>query len=248
MSSYNYFALLYDALTENVDYKVRSDYISGFFTAENINSGTIVDLACGTGSFSIHLAEKGYSVLGVDLSEEMLSVAQEKLSLADCDYSLINAKMQDFTADIQVDGVICMLDSINHLTDFDDVRKTFKNVYKSLKNGGLFIFDVNTVYKHQKILFDNTFVFDEDDYYLVWDNERVNDREVRILLDFFSFNGMSYDRYSEEFNEYAYSVDELTDMLNNAGFSDIRIYDELTTEPAKENSERLYFVCKKEEK
>ncbi len=245
MSSYNIFALLYDALTEDVDYKVRSDYISGFFTAENIKSGTIVDLACGTGSFSVHLAEKGYNVLGVDLSEEMLSVAQNKLSEISCEYSLINAKMQDFIADIKVDGVICMLDSINHLTSFDDVKTTFENVYKSLKNGGLFIFDVNTIYKHQQILFDNTFVFDEEDYYLVWDNEKVNDREVRILLDFFLFNGESYDRYSEEFNEYAYSVNELKEMLNNAGFTDIKVYDELTTAPPEENSERLYFVCKK---
>lgn len=248
MSSYNLFAGLYDALTENVDYKVRSDYISGFFTAENIKSGTIVDLACGTGSFSTQLAGRGYSVLGVDLSEEMLSVAQDKLTAMDCEYALIHTKMQDFVADIPVDGVICMLDSINHLTAFDDVRITFENVYKSLKNGGLFIFDVNTIYKHQQILFEHTFVFDEENYYLVWDNEKVNDREVRILLDFFFFNGESYDRYSEEFNEYAYSVDELKAMLNNAGFTDIRIYDELTTDSPKENSERLYFVCKKEDK
>ena len=247
MSSYKFFAGLYDTLTENVNYKVRSDYISGFFTADNINSGTIVDLACGTGSFGVQLAEKGYSIIGVDMSEEMLCQAQYKLENADCEYTLINSKMQNFKSDIQADGVICMLDSINHLTVPDDVKKTFQNAFSYLKKGGLFIFDVNTVYKHQQILFDNTFVFDEEDYYLVWDNERVNDREVRILLDFFLFNGTSYDRYSEEFSEYAYSVEELTEMLNQSGFNSIKIYDELTHEAPKENSERIYFVCKKED-
>lgn len=247
MSSYKFFAGVYDDLTENVDYEVRSDYISDFFAVNGIKSGTIVDLACGTGSFSVRLANMGYAVLGVDLSPEMLSLAENKLSSANCNYSLLNVKMQDFVAREPVDGVMCLLDSINHLTDSKDVKATFDNVYKSLKKGGLFVFDVNTIYKHQNILFDNTFVFDEEDYYLVWDNEPVSDREVRILLDLFAYNGVNYDRYNEEFNEYAYSVDELTEMLTDAGFSDINVYDELTKEPPKPESERLYFVCKKED-
>lgn len=247
MSSYNFFAEFYDALTKNVEYEVRSDYISDFFIAENIQSGTIIDLACGTGSVSACLARKGYNIFGVDLSPQMLSFAENKLSALGCDYSLINSAMQDFEADIPVDGVVCLLDSINHLTDITDVERTFFNVYKSLKNGGLFIFDVNTIYKHQKILFDNTFVFDEEDYFLVWDNEQVSDREVRILLDIFAYNGSSYDRYSEEFNEYAYSIEELTNLLNCAGFKSVRVYDDLTKDSPKHDSERLYFVCKKED-
>lgn len=247
MSSYNFFATLYDALTENVDYEVRSDYISDFFIAENILSGTIIDLACGTGSMSKCFADKGYKVIGVDMSPQMLSVADSKLSSVKAQYSLINAKMQDYVASEKADAVVCLLDSINHLTDPMDVEQTFKNVFDSLKNNGLFIFDVNTVYKHQNVLFNNTFVFDEDEYYLVWDNEQVSDREVRILLDFFAFNGESYDRYSEEFNEYAYTVEELTKMINSAGFNDVMIFDELTHSEPKEDSERIYFVCKKED-
>ena len=140
---------------------------------------------------------------------------------------------------------ICCLDSINHLNNIDDVQATFKNVYDSLNDNGLFVFDVNTVYKHNEVLADNTFVFDEDDYYLVWDNEAVDDRTVRILLDMFLFNGENYDRFSEEFEETAYSVEELSTLLKNSGFVDIKIYDELSYDEPKNDSERLYFVCKK---
>ncbi|MFR5876596.1 MAG: class I SAM-dependent DNA methyltransferase [Eubacterium sp.] len=245
MSSYNFFASLYDSLTVNVDYEVRSDYISDFFTAKNINNGTIIDLACGTGSFSKLFAEKGYNIIGVDSSADMLTEAQIKLSDINCNFSLINAKMQDFTSKEQVDGVICCLDSINHLTDDTDVSSVFQNVYNSLKNNGLFIFDVNTIYKHQKLLFNKTFIFDEEDYYIVWDNEQIDDREVRILLDFFVYNGDSYDRYSEEFNERAYSALELKMLLEDAGFNSIDIYDELSLNPPGDKSERIYFVCKK---
>lgn len=245
MSSYNFFASLYDALTENVDYEVRSDYISDFFKAENIYGGTIIDLACGTGSFSEQFAKKGYNIVGIDSSPEMLTEAHSKLSAADCNFSLINAKMQDFVFSQPADGIICCLDSINHLTDIDDVQSTFNNVYNSLRSNGLFVFDVNTIYKHREILFNNTFVFDEEDYYLVWDNEQVDDREVRILLDFFVYNGKSYDRYSEEFSERAYSADEIRAMLGRTGFSSISVYDELSLNEPHDNSERIYFVCKK---
>lgn len=245
MSSYNFFAGLYDALTENVDYKVRSDYISDFFKAENINDGTLLDLACGTGSFSEQFAKMGYNIIGVDLSPQMLTQAQIKLSKINCDFDLINAQMQDFVSSRPVDGIICCLDSINHLTEINDVQSTFYNAYSSLKDNGLFVFDVNTIYKHQQILSDNTFVFDEDDYYLVWDNESVDDREVRIILDFFVCNGKNYDRYSEEFNERAYSSDEIIAMLKNAGFSTVNVYDELSLKAPRSDSERLYFVCKK---
>lgn len=241
MSSYSFFARFYDVLTEDVNYKVRSDYISDFLLAENIKNGTLIDLACGTGSFSVEFAKKGFDVIGVDMSSEMLMIAKSKLDSA----NLICSKMQDFVLENSADSIISCLDSINHLTDINDVQKAFDNAYASLKDNGVFVFDVNTIYKHNEVLANNTFIFDEDNYYIVWDNELVDDREVRILLDFFIYNGDSYDRYSEEFNERAYSIEELQDMLKSSGFHDIKVYDELTTDAPKNDSERLYFVCKK---
>lgn len=245
MSSYQTFAYLYDELTQNVEYEKRCDYILSFFEKNGIKSGTVLDLACGTGSMSIPFIKKGYNIIGLDYSEEMLEIASNRLSEAGNNFSLLKAKMQEFELSEKADACICCLDSINHLNNIDDVQATFKNVYDSLNNNGLFVFDVNTVYKHNKILADNTFVFDEDDYYLVWDNEAVDDRTVRILLDMFLFNGENYDRFSEEFEETAYSVEELSTWLKNSDFVNIKVYDELSYDEPKNDSERLYFVCKK---
>lgn len=245
MSSYQTFAYLYDELTQNVEYEKRCDYILSFFEKNGIKSGIVLDLACGTGSMSIHFMKKGYNIIGLDYSEEMLEIASNRLSEVGNNFSLLKAKMQEFELSEKADACICCLDSINHLNNIDDVQSTFKNVYDSLNNNGLFVFDVNTVYKHNEILADNTFVFDEDDYYLVWDNEAVDDRTVRILLDMFIFNGKSYDRFSEEFEETAYSIKELSTSLKNSGFVNIKVYDELSYDEPKNDSERLYFVCKK---
>lgn len=246
MSSYKCFARFYDELTENAEYVKRSDYIYDFLNQEGITSGMILDLACGTCSVSLELAKKGYRIIGLDLSENMLEIASEKLSDNGCDFSLVKGNMTDFSLDKKVDSVICSLDSINHLNSLSDVKRAFSCVYNSLKNGSLFIFDVNTIYKHNEILSENTFVFDEEDYYLVWDNEHIDDTSVRILIDMFIFNGESYDRESEEFVETAYATDELLGVLRDVGFKRMGVYDELTHNAPKPDSQRLYFVCKKE--
>ncbi len=242
MKSYNYFAEIYDDLTENVDYKVRSEYISGFFNSYGLKAGSkILDLACGTGSFALELINKGYSVTGIDKSSEMLTIADNKLKGK---VSLVNAEMQNFVLTESVDAVICMLDSINHLESENDVNNCFKCVYNSLNKNGLFIFDVNTVYKQNYILADNSFVFDEENYFLSWDNEPLDNNKVRILLDIFNYNGVNYDRYSEEFIETAYDIDCLIRLLTPY-FDVLGIYDDLSLEKPETSSERLYFVCKR---
>lgn len=239
---YNYFALHYDELTENVDYKVRSDYISGFFNKFGISENAfLLDLACGTGTMSLLFKEKGYRVIGIDLSSEMLSIADNKANGA---IPFIKAEMQNFELSEPVDACVCCLDSLNHLNNLKDIRKTFECVYHSLKENGIFIFDVNTVYKHRNVLADNSFVFDEESYFLSWDNELIDDYSVRIMLDFFVFNGNSYDRYSEEFIETAFETEDLLDALSSH-FDVLGIYDDLSYNKPEESSERLYFVCKR---
>lgn len=242
MSSYNTFAFFYDDLTQNVDYEVRSDYISDFFCRLGVESGKILDLACGTGSVSMCLHNKGYDVTGIDLSSDMLTIADSK---SNGKIKLIQGDMTDFCTNECYDGCVCSLDSINHLVSIEDVKKCFNCVKNALKPNGVFVFDVNTIYKHNHILGDNSFVFDEEDYFLSWDNENVGDNSVRILLDFFVFNGTSYDRYSEEFYEKAYSIDEIVSALD--GFEIIDIFDDLTFDKPKDDSERLYFVCKRKD-
>lgn len=240
MSSYNTFAEFYDALTENVEYEKRTDYLVRLFSSLSDKKGRVLDLACGTGSVALNLSKKGFDVIGLDLSSEMLSVADSK---AQGSVQYFCGDMTDFSFEKKFNLCVCCLDSINHLTELSMVEKCFNCVYNSLDNDGVFIFDVNTVYKHNKILADNTFVFDYEDFFLSWDNELQEDNIVRILLDFFVYNGKSYDRYSEEFCEKAYSVDELKSVLYN--FDIVAIYDDLSFNAPKNDSERLYFVCKR---
>lgn len=239
---YNYFALRYDELTENVDYKVRSDYISDFFNKLGLSEdASLLDLACGTGTMSLLFKEKGYRVIGVDLSSEMLSIADNKAKGA---IPFIRSEMQNFSLTEPVDACICCLDSINHLNSIKDVKKTFECIYNALNENGILIFDVNTVYKHRNILADNSFVFDEENYFLSWDNEQIDDYSIKIMLDFFVYNGKNYDRYSEEFIETAFETEALSAALEPY-FEILGIYDDLSMDKPKTDSERLYFVCKR---
>ncbi len=236
MSSYNKFAYYYDRLTENVDYEVRSDYISGFF---NRNEKKLLDLACGTGSITKLLYDKGFEVTGVDISEDMLTVASSK-----CAARFIKGDMRTLQFNNEFDACVCLLDSINHLESKEDWQSCFESIHRALKENGLFVFDVNTVFKHNQILADNAFIFDEEDFYLAWDNEYVGSNKIRIILDLFAFNGKNYYRYSEEFTEKAYEIDEIKEMLS--GLFDIKgIYDDLTHNPPNEESERVFFICKR---
>ncbi|MBR4241391.1 MAG: class I SAM-dependent methyltransferase [Eubacterium sp.] len=244
MSSYNIFAAYYDYLTENIDYDAGFDFISGIL---NVNkSKKVIDLACGTGIMSEKLLESGFSVIGIDLSQEMLTVADSKLSSIGGNYSLIKSEMQNFALSEPADACICCLDSINHLTSEEDVLKTFKNVFCSIRNGGVFIFDVNTVYKHKTALNNKAYIFDEDDFFLAWDNETLENDTVRIILDFFIENDEGlYERHSEEFLERAYSEEDLKNMLKESGFTDIEVYGDLNFSVPDDENERLFFICKK---
>lgn len=239
---YNYFAYRYDELTENIDYDAGSDYISGFLNENGIGAGAaLLDLACGTGTMSLLMKNKGYSVTGIDISEDMLSVADHK---AQGEIPFIKADMRDFRLQRPVDACICCLDALNHLASIDEIKAAFECVYNSVRAGGLFIFDVNTVYKHNTVLANNSFIFDGDDYFLAWDNELLEDNKVRIMLDFFVFNGENYDRFSEEFIETAYGIDSLKSALSPY-FEVLGVYDECTLDEPKDASERIYFVCKR---
>ncbi len=245
MSSYGKLAQFYDKLTENVDYKVRSAYISNFFSQYGVDNGTILDLACGTGSVSEHLSGKGYDVLGMDLSDEMLSIAAAK-NIPRAQF--VRGDMTAFELPYTVQACVCSLDAVNHLTDFNEVIKCFESVFRALSDGGIFVFDVNTPYKHRHVLFNNTFVFDEEGFFLSWDNEYEEPDVVNIFLDLFVYNGKNYDRYSEEITERAYSVQSLREALFYCGFEIMGIYDELTQDPPREDSERIYFVCRKKDR
>lgn len=247
MSGYGFFSSVYDTLTENVNYAARADYIADLLADNGIKGGILLDLACGTGTLSIEMSKKGFEVIGVDSSADMLSVAMNNAYEAERNILFLCQPMQQLDLYGTINAAICTLDSINHLTDPDDVQATFDKVSLFTEPGGVFVFDVNTVFKHREILADNTFVYDMDDVYCVWQNSLDSATDtVQIDLDIFEqVDDGIYERMQESFCERAYALPLLKEMLGKAGFETVAVYDELSREEPKENSERLFIVARK---
>lgn len=248
MSGYSVFARYYDELTANIDYKKRAEYFHAIIrkfktTKENI----LLDLACGTGSISEGMARLGYDVIGVDYSEEMLGMAIEKKFDSGLPIQYLCQDMRNIDMFGTVDVTICALDSINHLGSLDDVRKVFQRVSLFAEPDGLFIFDVNTLYKHRKILANNTFTYETDNVYCVWENflNRSTD-EVKMNLEFFERldNGL-YSRSSDSFSEKAYSEEELEKLLSKTGFELLAKYGDDSFDFPAEDTQRIVYTARK---
>lgn len=247
--SYGVFSEFYDALTANVSYDTVSQVLSSLLTRYGKSRGLLLDLACGTGSVSVRMAQKGYEVIGVDLSPEMLSEAQNKAYSAGQNILFL---CQDMTAlDLYgtVDAAVCTLDGLCHLPDEESVFAALQKVSLFMNPGGVFLFDVNSVYKHRAVLGNNTFVYDTDDVYCVWQNTLLSDGvTVQMDLDFFepvSDKG-DYVRQSERFTERAYPRETLEAMLKKAGFTVLDVFDGYSGKPAHDTSERLLFAVRKD--
>ncbi|MBQ9807838.1 MAG: methyltransferase domain-containing protein [Ruminococcus sp.] len=247
MSGYSAFARYYDQLTANIDYKKRGEYFHSIIqkfktTKDNI----LLDLACGTGSISEVMAGLGYDVIGVDNSDEMLGMAIEKKFDSGLNIQYLCQDMRKLDMFGTIDITICALDSINHLASLNDVRKVFENVAFFSELGGLFIFDVNTLYKHRKVLADNTFTYETDDVYCVWENtlNRETD-EVKMNLEFFEReeNGL-WSRSSDSFSEKAYSEKDIEELLSQSGFELLGKYGDDTFDPPGEDCQRIVYAAR----
>lgn len=246
MSSYSFFAKYYDELTQNVEYSRRADYFSALLLSCGIEFGTVLDLACGTGSLTVELAKRGYDMIGVDASGDMLCRAQNKAFESGVSPMFLCQRMQELDLYGTVDAAVCSLDSINHLTDEEDVRRTFERLRLFVAPGGVFIFDVNTVYKHKNVLGDNVFVYEYPDVFCVWQNSfNGQDNTVDIDLDFFEKSGETYKRRSENFSERAYEIDFLKSLLDKTGFDTKFVFDDMSREPLKEDSQRAVIAARR---
>lgn len=245
MDSYGEFASFYDALTENAEYKKRAEYIVKTLKGFNHDMGVTLDLACGTGSITLELAGMGVDVFGADASSDMLTVAYDKASEAGLNILFLCQKMQELELPEKIDTCVCTLDSINHLTDINDVRETFKRVSRFMNKGGFFLFDVNTVYKHNAVLADNTFVYDIDEVFCVWENSLKENNIVDICLNFFVPEGDLYDRFEENFSERAYTDAQLREMLLDAGFELRACFGDISELPPEEEEERVIYIAEK---
>lgn len=249
--SYGIFSSVYDILTENVEYERIADKICSLLTRNGINGGLLLDLGCGTGTLSFLLENKGYDVIGVDPSEDMLAVANEKKYDENSSAIFLCQSGEELDLYGTIDCAVCVLDTVNHMEALEKIKETFSKVSLFMNMGGIFIFDINTPYKHEKILGDNTFVYDMDEVYCVWQNSfDKEEMETKIDLDFFIKNedDEGYERYSESFSEYAYKTEDILTILNECGFEIISLCDDYTDEKIKEDTQRITIVAKKTEK
>lgn len=243
MCGYGEFAEVYDLLTFNVPYDEIADYYTEILSKCGVDGGLLLDMGCGTGSLTKRLAGRGYNIIGQDASTEMLTIASEKSS----DIMWICQNMEETELAEEADAIISTLDSINHLDSRNAVLKCFWSAANNLRRGGAFVFDVNTVFKHREVLGNNTFVYDVDGVYCVWQNTfDPRDNGVDIELDlFFENEDGTYSRGGESFREIAFSEGELRQMLKNAGFEVLNVWEYPTFNAPDEKSEKLLFAARK---
>ena len=209
MNAYHALATSYDRLTNDVDYEATVKFYMEILQREGVKPRTVVDLACGTGSVTEILARMGYPVLGVDMSEEMLTVAAMKTGELDPMPRFVCQKLQQLSLPRGVDLAVCALDSLDYITDPADCAQAIRRIYKVLNPGGTFIFDVNTPEKLRAM--DGQIFLDEDeDVYCVWRGEFDEQTNIcTYAMDLFQREGEVWHRSFEEHREYAYSEAQL---------------------------------------
>ena len=245
MDAYHALAASYDRLTNDVDYQATVNFYEQIWTREGLCPRTAVDLACGTGSVALILARMGLEVTAVDMSEEMLMVAAQKAMEQGLRPLFVRQLLQELRLPRGVDLAVCALDSLDYILDSRDCAEAIRRVYKALNPGGIFIFDVNTPEK-LRAMDGQVFLDEDDDVYCVWRGEF--DEETNICsygMDLFQRRGDVWHRSFEEHQEYAYTIEQLTEYLKAAGFTHIRVYADGKLEAPREGEQRVYFSARK---
>ena len=245
MDAYHELAQSYDRLTNDVDYDATVDFYFDILKREGLSPRTAVDLACGTGSVALRLARTGLQVTAVDMSWEMLTVAQQKAAEEDLYPHFACQKLQELHLPRGVDLAVCALDSIDYILDPNDCKKAMERVYKALNPGGCFIFDVNTPEK-LRAMDGQIFLDEDDDVYCVWRGEF--DEETNICsygMDLFQRRADVWHRSFEEHREYAYSAQTLVTYLRSAGFTSIAVYGDRKFAAPEAGEQRIYLKARK---
>jgi len=247
MPGYGSFAAHYDGLTNDVSYPDRAAYFHQLISQNSTGAKLLLDLACGTGSLSVEFSKLGYDVIGVDGSPDMLSVAMQKAAQLERELLFLCQDMTHLDLYGTIDVAVCALDSLNHLTSRQALGRAIERVSLFLNPGGLFLFDVNTPYKHREVLGDNAFVFENDQVFCVWQNSYHPDTQVvDIVLDFFTRQGKHYIRQSEAFRERAYDHQTICGLLEDAGLDLVVCYEGDTFQPPCETTQRAVYLARKQ--
>lgn len=245
---YEEFAQVYDELMKEIDYDKWSDYIQGLFSNGKREIKSVLEFGCGTGNITCNLAAKGFDMTAVDLSETMLTVADEKADRMDLkNIQFYLGDMSKFQINQRFDAVISCCDSVNYLPDLEALENFLHSSYQCLESQGLLLFDMNTVSKYKETIRDNTYIYDLDNIFCVWENEPdFEENAIYFNLTFFSKNkNGTYNRYEESQTQYMYTIEEIQRCLTNAGFDNVQYYDFGGCTPGNDKCERIQIIAEK---
>lgn len=247
MEAYTGFAQVYDIFMDNIPYEEWGEYLVSLLKQYGINDGLVLDMGCGTGAMTRYLNDRHYDMIGIDNSGEMLAIAQEK-SASDILYLLQDMRSFELYGTVRAAVSIC--DSMNYILDEDDLYQVFKLVNNYLDPGGIFIFDLNTVYKYQEILGEQTIAEDREECSFIWDNyydedEMINEYDLSIFV---QEKDDLFRRFQETHYQKAYSLETVKYLLEKSGMEVLAIYDAFTYNKPKPDSERVYFVAREQGK
>ena len=250
MREYTEFAKLYDVFMDNVDYKKWAEYLTARLWDYGIKDGLILELGCGTGTLTELLSRAGYDMIGVDNSEEMLAEAMEKQMGSGLDILYLLQDMQEFELYGTVRAVISACDSLNYILEEDELLQVFRLVNNYLDPGGLFLFDMNTIYKYQQILGEGTIAENRDEGSFIWENfyeekSRINTYDLTLFVP--REDGL-YEKYEEVHDQRAYSLETITSLLEKAGLKVLAVYDEYTLDPPGAECGRYTIIAREQEK
>lgn len=255
MEAYTGFAQVYDEFMDNIPYQDWSSYLVELLKENHIEKGIVLELGCGTGNVTEYLSDAGYDMIGIDNSEEMLMIAREKSMEKDKDILYLMQDMKEFELYGTISAVVSICDSINYILDKEELKKVFLLVNNYLDADGVFIFDLNTEYKYKMLLADHTFAENREDSSFIWEN--YYDEETKInQYDLAVFvkdeleegealeEGESFIRFQESHFQRAYQLQEIKELLKEAGMEFVSAYEAFTKDAPKEKSERIYIVAK----
>ena len=245
MAAYLGFAEVYDKFMDNVPYDEWTDYLTGLLKEYGVEGGLVAELGCGTGNVTGRLKAAGYDMIGIDNSPEMLQIAAEK----DGEILYLCQDMREFELYGTVAAVVCVCDGMNYILDKADLVKVFKLVNNYLDTSGLFIFDLNTIYKYEKLLGDNVIAENRENMSFIWENyydneERINEYDLTVFLEDDEDEKGRFLRFDEIHYQKGYTIEEVKEALEAAGMEFVAVYDAFSKEAPKTDSERVYFIAK----
>ena len=246
MEAYTSFASVYDTFMDNIPYEEWAEYLSGLLAEYEVTDGIVLDLGCGTGTLTELMAARGFDMIGVDYSEEMLEIAMEKRGESGRDILYLLQDMREFELYGTVRAVISICDSLNYITEEEELEEVFRLVNNYLDPEGVFIFDFNTVYKYREILGDQTIAESREDCSFIWDNyyyeeEQINEYELSLFL---QEEGNLYRKYVETHYQKGYELETIKSLLEKSGMKFVTAYDAFTRNPPTKESERVYVIAR----